>query len=174
MWLSLSQMTLLRQAAWLRNCFRYLFLRVQSLTLHKLVGSQHQKVSVPDLSFQLMHPENRPCWPVWQSSQGRGEGESSQCSLSIRWDALAEFLVSSDLRVFSLTSRFSGVPNSVCACTTPQAFPPFKSSFSDDQHSLQADCAPQVWAALPLSEGQNGFPCHCSTAGNRYHFCPSG
>lgn len=78
MCLSLSQMTLLRQAALLRTSFRYLFLYVKkSLTLDKLVGSQHQKAPVPDLSFQLTHPENRPYWPVWQSSQGRGEEESS-------------------------------------------------------------------------------------------------
>ena len=85
MCLSLSQVTLLGQAAWLRKSFRYLLLHVKKLlTLDKLLGSQHQKAPVPDLSFLHTHPENRHHWPVWQSSEGRGQGESSWWFLSVR------------------------------------------------------------------------------------------
>lgn len=140
--------------------------------LVKLVGLQHQKAPLPDPSFQITHPENRPYWPVWQSSQGRGQSSwwfwSVRCTCGIfcslqgcynvaravpdkgvlatsgktqawachagrqhcciaSWASalpLLPLLRASDFRALSLIRSFSGVLNTACACTTPQAFPP--------------------------------------------------
>lgn len=147
MCLSLSQMILFRQSAWLRNSSRYLFLHLENgLILDKLVGLQHQKVPTPDLSFQLMYPEQTLALLACLVVKSRQKGRRKLMMVFSCQDALAEsFLVCRAVRMKLWSTGLW-----LCLIKRPW-HPVRKCKHHVLEHAGRQHCRVATWAsALPL------------------------